>query len=166
MTVGDTLTVGTGGRKELVKVASVGSTGASGTGVNLAAPLQFDHMPGVDVSDVGTGISFSPATTFRARQRRRGAGAGQRHHARPASGQRACVRRGPWSTPWPRWPVTRDRRRPISGSEALLSTRAGSIALTDASGVVVVDAIVYGSQQSNSSAQRDHRQSRDRDSRG
>ena len=34
----------------------------------------------------------------------------------------------------------------------VLSARAGSIALMDASGVVVVDAIVYGSQQSNSSA--------------
>src|ERR1019366_1873941 len=45
---GDTLTVGTGERKELVKVASVG------TGVNLAAPLRFDHTPGVDVSDPGT----------------------------------------------------------------------------------------------------------------
>jgi hypothetical protein len=32
-----------------------------------------------------------------------------------------------------------------------LSTRAGSIALLDATGVVVVDAMVYGSQQSNSS---------------
>ena len=34
----------------------------------------------------------------------------------------------------------------------VLSARAGSIALMDASGVVVVDAMVYGSQQSNSSA--------------
>jgi hypothetical protein len=33
-----------------------------------------------------------------------------------------------------------------------LSTRAGSLALTDARGAVVVDAIVYGSQQSSSSA--------------
>jgi len=33
-----------------------------------------------------------------------------------------------------------------------LSARAGSLALMDASGVVVVDAMVYGSQQSNSSA--------------
>ena len=64
MTVGDTLTVGTGGRKELVTVASVGTAGASGTGVDLAAPLRFAHRSGVDVSDVGTGISFSPATKF------------------------------------------------------------------------------------------------------
>jgi hypothetical protein len=33
-----------------------------------------------------------------------------------------------------------------------LSTSAGSIALLDASGLVIVDAMVYGSQQSNSSA--------------
>src|SRR6185369_9665700 len=34
----------------------------------------------------------------------------------------------------------------------VLSARGGSIALTDPSAAVVVDAIVYGSQQSNSSA--------------
>ncbi len=64
MTVGDTLTVGTGGRKETVTVASVGSSGASGTGIDLSAPLRFGHRSGVDVSDAGTGIRFSPATTF------------------------------------------------------------------------------------------------------
>ena len=64
LTAGDTLTVGTGGRKERVKVASVGTAGAAGTGVDLATPLPFDHKSGIDVSDVGTGISFSPATTF------------------------------------------------------------------------------------------------------
>jgi hypothetical protein len=41
------------------------ATGASGAGVNLAAPLLFDHMSGVDVSGVGTGINFSPALRFR-----------------------------------------------------------------------------------------------------
>src|ERR1035438_3336321 len=61
---GDTLTIGTGGRKESVKVTSIGTTGASGTGINLASALQFDHMVGVDLSDAGTGISFSPATRF------------------------------------------------------------------------------------------------------
>jgi len=51
--------VGTGQRKELVKVAGVGSAG-----LDLAAPLKFDHLSGVNVSDAGTGISFSPATRF------------------------------------------------------------------------------------------------------
>ena len=43
VTAGDTLTVGTGARQELVKVTNAGTTGAAGTGVNLAAPLKFDH---------------------------------------------------------------------------------------------------------------------------
>jgi non-reducing end alpha-L-arabinofuranosidase len=64
VTAGDTLTVGTGGGKELVKVAGVGAPGANGAGVDLAAPLQFDHMSGVDVSDAGTGISFTPASSL------------------------------------------------------------------------------------------------------
>src|SRR5204862_789723 len=65
ISAGDTLTIGTGGRKELTAVATVatsGTNGASGTGITLAAPLARDHAAGVDVSDVGTGISFSPAT--------------------------------------------------------------------------------------------------------
>jgi non-reducing end alpha-L-arabinofuranosidase len=64
MTAGNTLTVGTGARKELVRVGSVGSAGADGTGIDLTTPLRFGHMAGIDVSDVGTGISFSPATRF------------------------------------------------------------------------------------------------------
>ena len=39
MTIGDTLTVGAGGRKELATVKTVGTAGANGTGVDLAAPL-------------------------------------------------------------------------------------------------------------------------------
>jgi hypothetical protein len=62
LSAGDTLTIGTGGRKEVATIATVGANGASGTGITLAAPLTRDHAAGVDVSDVGTGISFSPAT--------------------------------------------------------------------------------------------------------
>jgi len=147
---GDTLTLGTGGRKELVKVASVGTAPGSGTDVNLAAPLKFDHKAGVDVSDPGTGISFAPATKFAhvsgdsvqalgsgikldrplAKSQEYGApvlnpsGATEGYHGPPAPNQ------------WFGGP---------------LSTSAGSIALLDAGGVAVVDGIVYGSQQSNSS---------------
>ena len=79
MTVGDTLTIDTGSRMELVTVKRIinvvaapsrggfnmGGIGGGNPGeVELTAPLKFDHMLGVDVSDRGTGISFSPATRF------------------------------------------------------------------------------------------------------
>ena len=151
MTVGDTLTVGTGARKELVKVASVGSTGASGTGVELTAPLQFDHMSGVDVSDVGTGISFSPATRFAhvSGDAVQALGSGitldrplAKGHAYGAAVVNPLATMAGYQGP----------PAPNQWFGGVLSARAGSIALMDASGVVVVDAMVYGSQQSNSSA--------------
>ena len=46
LTAGDTLTIGTGGRKELVKVSSVGAPGASGTDIALTAPLKFGSRVG------------------------------------------------------------------------------------------------------------------------
>jgi hypothetical protein len=151
---GDTLTVGTGGRKELVKVASIGGApsglGTNGTDVNLAAPLKFDHMLGVDVSGAGTGISFSPATKFAhvSGEAVQALGSGialdsplAKSHAYGApvlnpSDATAGYQGPPAPNQWFGGP---------------LSTSAGSIALLDASGVAVVDGIVYGSQQSNSS---------------
>src|SRR5204863_1136897 len=105
---------------------------------------------GVDVSDVGTGISFSPATRFKhlsgdAVQALGGGltldkplGKGHAYGA-PVVNPLATAAgyQGPSPNQW------------FGGT---LSARAGSIALLEASGAVVVDAIVYGSQQSNSSA--------------
>jgi hypothetical protein len=151
MTVGDTLTVGTGARKELVKVASVGSTGTSGTGVDLTGPLRFDHMPGVDVSDGGTGISFSPATRFAhvSGDAVQAPGSGITLDRPLAKGHAygAAV-----ANPLATMAGYQGSPAPNQWFGGVLSARAGSIALTDASGVLVVDAIVYGSQQSNSSA--------------
>jgi hypothetical protein len=42
----------------------VGSAGAGGTGLTLAAPLKFSHSSNLPFSDRGTGVSFSPATRF------------------------------------------------------------------------------------------------------
>jgi hypothetical protein len=150
LTAGDTLTVGTGRRKELTTVTSVGTAGATGTGVDLAGPLRFDHRTGIDVSDVGTGISFSPPTKFPHLSgdavQAMGSGVtvdrplakGHAYGAPVANGR--VVTAGYQGLPAPnQW---------FGGT---LSTRAGSIVLLDASGAVVVDAIVYGSQQSNSS---------------
>lgn len=151
LSVRDTLIMSTGGRKELVKVASIGTAGADGSGVELTVPLRLDHASGVDVSDVGTGISFSPATRFphksgdavqalgsgvtldRSLSRRHAYGAPVLDAAATQSGYQG----GPAPNQW-------------FGNA--LSPSAGSIALMDASRSVVVDAMVYGSQQSNSSA--------------
>ena len=149
MTAGDTLTVGTGARKESVKIASTGTTGAGGTGIDLAAPLQFDHASGVDVSDVGTGISFSPATEF----------AHESGDALQALGSgitvdRPLVRAHPYGArvvnPTAANVGYQGPPPPNQWFGGVLAINAGSITLLDPSGVIV-DALVYGSQQSNSS---------------
>ncbi len=150
LAAGDTLTIGTGGRKERVTVASVGTAGAAGTGVDLVAPLRLNHRSGIDVSGVGTGIGLSPATKFAhvSGDAVQALGSGitldrplTKSHAygAPVTNQQVTSA-GYQGTPAPnQW---------FGGS---LSARAGSIALLDASGAVIVDAMVYGSQQSNSS---------------
>ena len=149
--VGDILTVGTGGHKEIVKITNIGSIGANGKGVELAAPIKFEHMSGVDVSDVGTGINFSPATRFphMSGDAVQALGSGitvdsplvMSHEYGAAVVNPLATTVGYQGPPAPnQW---------YGGP---LSTSAGSIALMDASGLVLVDAIVYGSQQSNSSA--------------
>jgi hypothetical protein len=83
--VGDTMIVGAPG--EMVTIAAVGAPGPTGTGVDftpaltqphdngdavlapgtgldLAAPLKFNHAANLPFSDRGTGISFQPATAF------------------------------------------------------------------------------------------------------
>ena len=169
MTVGDTLTVGTGGRKELVTVKRIvnavgaapsgrggfgGGFGGGGGGageVELAAPLKFDHLSGVDVSDVGTGISFSPATRFPhvSGDAVQALGSGitldkplVKSHAYGAAVVNPLATTGSYQGP----------PAPNQWFGDPLSASAGSIALVDASGKVVVDAMVYGSQQSSSSA--------------
>jgi non-reducing end alpha-L-arabinofuranosidase len=150
LTAGDTLTIGTGGRKEPVKVASVGTAGATGTGIGLAAALKFDHRSGIDVSDVGTGITFSPATTFAhvsgdAVQALGGGVTLDRPLTKSHAYGAPVVNRQVASAGYQGQPA------PNQWFGGTLSARAGSIALLDASGGVIVDAMVYGSQQSNSS---------------
>jgi hypothetical protein len=151
MTVGDTLTIDTGRRKELVTITNIGTTGANGSGVDFSTPLRLDHRSGVDVSDVGTGINFSPATRFphRSGDAVQALGSGitidsplARSHPYGA----AVVNPSDTTAGYQGPPA------PNQWFGGTLSNRAGSLALMDAGGVVVVDAIVYGSQQSNSSA--------------
>jgi len=166
MTEGDILTIGTGSRmekaviKRLITVVDApvrgGFEAAPGGGraageVELAEPLRFDHMPAEDVSDPGTGISFAPATRFEHKS----------GDAVQAMGSGITLNR----------PLERDHEAgtpvlDLSGKSSAfpgsvnpdqwygmpLSATAGSIALTDAGGMVVVDALVYGSALTNSSA--------------
>jgi non-reducing end alpha-L-arabinofuranosidase len=150
VSAGDTLTIGTGQRMERVVVASVGTAGPEGTGVMLTAPLRLPHSSGVDVWSRGTGISFTPATRFdhRSGDAVQALGSGvvmdrplARAHSYGAPVRYRDVANEGYQGPEPHaW----------FGSALLIT--GGAIALTDPSGAVVMDAIVYGSQQSNSSA--------------
>ncbi len=146
LSIGETLTVGTGQRKELVKVA-----GMTGSSVDLATPLQFEHVSGVNVSATGTGISFSPPTRFvhTSGEAIQALGTGltldsplSKSHENGAPVVNSQAAAGAYQGP--------PEANQWFGSP--LSTSAGSIALMDASGKVVIDAMVFGSRQSSSSA--------------
>ena len=85
--VGDKITIGTPASQEDVTVTAIGSRGrggvaldftpalakphvtdewvvSPGTGLDLGAPLQYNHAANLPFSDRGTGISFQPATAF------------------------------------------------------------------------------------------------------
>lgn len=105
--------------------------------IELTEPLKKDHMLSVDVSCPGTGVSFTPATRYahRSGQAAQALGAAYRLD-KPLKGAVAA------------W-------QPVAGGLAFgyaLSASAGSVALIDPASGAVLDAIVYGSQQSNSSA--------------
>src|SRR5262249_50924970 len=62
-TVGHKAIVDTGANLETVTVSAVGTTGATGTGIPLAAPLTKAHAQGVSTRDAGTGVQITPALT-------------------------------------------------------------------------------------------------------
>jgi len=142
--VGDVLTIGTGQRKEEARVAEVGAE------VTLAEPLRQGHAAGVDVSDMGTGIEFRPATKWAHRS-----GEAVQALGRGLRLDRALEQGYAWGTPVVNAAAEsggyRSGPAPAQWFGGMLSARAGSMALKDASGEVVVDGLVYGSQQSSSS---------------
>ena len=165
LTVGDKLTINTGARKEIVEVKriiNVASEPVRGGGLELAfnrlpgeveltEPLKKDHMLAVDVSCPGTGIRFSPATRFehKSGDAVQALGSGIRldralanNHEMDAPVINSAVK----STGY------QDVAAPNQWFGYPLSAEEGSIALMDASGKVVVDAIIYGSVQTNSGA--------------
>ncbi|KAA6458206.1 alpha-N-arabinofuranosidase [Acidobacteria bacterium AB60] len=85
--IGDKASIGTPANQETVSITAIGTPGATGTGIDftpalarahirdenlvapgtgldLAAPLQFNHAANLPFSNRGTGISFAPATAF------------------------------------------------------------------------------------------------------
>lgn len=166
MTVGDTLTIGTGARMERVAVKRIinvatapvrGGFGQSGQGshkpgeVELSTPLKFDHMLDVDVTDKGTGISFTPATRFehRSGDAVQALGSGITLGS-PLDGSH--VAGTPVINSLDRSAGYRGEVKPDQWYGAPLSSTAGSVTLLDAGGQVIVDAMIYGSLQSNSGA--------------
>ncbi len=165
ITNGDILTLNTGSRKELVRVKRIlnvvtapslrpeqpGYSTSSPGDVVLTAPLKSDHMLNVDVSSPGTGISFFPATRFVHKSgdavQALGSGITLKNALEMNHEVGAAVLNPMVTSMGYQGAVT-----PNQWYGAPISTSAGSVTLLDASGEVVVDAIVYGSQQSNSSA--------------
>ncbi len=163
MTVGDMLTVGTGARKEVVRIKTIvnvvtapvgrpGGMNAGGGGeLELSSPLKFNNISGVDVSDIGTGITFTPAIRYshKSADAIQALGTGitldspldKSHEYGAPLVNPVAITVGYQGPPTPnQW-----YGGPFSSS-------AGSIALMDATGVLLVDAMVFGSQQANSSA--------------
>lgn len=148
---GDVLTISTGDRTERIKVKRIIKNAAAPEPrrpgmpftvhepgvVELESPLQSDHIAGIDVSCPGSGISFEPATAY--------------EHC---SGDE--IR--PLGTAFT---LDRALETGVRAFEGLngesrfgypLATTAGSVALIDTEKNVVVDAVIYGSKQSDSSA--------------
>ena len=142
---GQELTVDTGDRKEVVVIKNVlvsarkrirrfgepmPPTPPEPGQVELTEPLKKAHAEGVDVSCPGTGIRFEPSTRFA-------------HESGDALQPFIAEPHGLYAT-----------GKPEEGLvfQYGLSASAGSIALVDPATGTVLDAIVYGSQQSNSSA--------------
>jgi hypothetical protein len=166
MLLGDTLTIGTGGRKETLSVKRIvsvsaapvgrgrggfgGGGGGGGGEIELSAPLKFDHMLGDNVSDAGTGITFSPPTRFPHLS-----GEAVQALGTGITLDRPLLNAHEYGAPIVNpLALAASYQGPPSPDQWFgnpLSASAGSIALLDATGKVIVDALVFGSQQSNSS---------------
>ena len=156
--VGDVLTINTGARIEDVKVKRIisaytaparGAAPGAGGEIELEAPLKRDHMVDVDVFGSGTGISFTPATRFEHKSadlvQALGSGITLNNYLARAHQEGAPLHHtGDASFGY--------QGQPNQWFGIPLSANAGSIALMDATGKVLVDGMVYGSQQSSSSA--------------
>jgi hypothetical protein len=175
--VGDKIAVGTPAKKEVVTVSAVGTAGPKGTGIDftpplvkahisdewvlslgtgldLAAPLQFNHAANLPFSDRGTGISFAPATFFAhsSNEPVQGLGTGitldrplaQSHAVNSVVHDVAVTAAGYQGTPAPnQWFGGPELTTifPYFGHNR--TARAGNLLLRDADGLVV-DSLNYG----------------------
>ena len=176
--VGDKMTIGTPANQETVTVTAVGYPGsgrhrastlrrpspnahvvgewvvAPGTGLDLAAPLRFNHAANLPFSARGTGISFQPETAFAhsSNEPVQPLGTGitldsplAKDHAIDAVVRDAAVKTaGYQGTPVPnQWFGGPDSPRSPHNSGVPLTVEEGSMVLRDASGLVV-DSLNYG----------------------
>jgi hypothetical protein len=175
--VGDKITVGTPASQEAVTVTAVGSQGpdgaaidftpalakshvdsewvvSPGTGLDLAAPLRFNHAANLPFSDRGTGVTFQPATAFAhsSNEPVQALGTGialdrplDRDHGihevvRDAAVKTAGYQGTPAPNQWFGGPELTTKSLQFGHS---ITVEEGSMVLRDASGVVV-DSLNYG----------------------
>ena len=160
MTPGDTLTINSGARVEKAVVKEVlnvvdapllGRFDGDPGQVILESPLKQDHMLAVDVASPGTGITFTPATKF----------AHKSGDAVQALGSGITLAEPLSSSFDVGIPILSDKisdsgyQGEISPNQYYglpMSIYAGTITLMGPDREVVIDALVYGSQQGNSSS--------------
>ncbi|HEY4050271.1 MAG TPA: arabinofuranosidase catalytic domain-containing protein [Acidobacteriaceae bacterium] len=175
--VGDRIAVGTPASQEAVTVTAVGSQGpdgtaidftpalakphvvsewvvSPGTGLDLAAPLRFNHAANLPFSDRGTGVSFQPATAFAhssnepvqalgtgiALDRPLANDHGIHEVVRDAAAKTAGYQGTPAPNQWFGGPELTTKSPQFGHS---ITVEEGSMVLRDASGVVV-DSLNYG----------------------
>jgi hypothetical protein len=177
LVVNDKITVGTPANKEVVIVTAVNGAGpqglrvnfapaltnahirdewvvSSGTGIDLAAPLKFNHAANLPFSDRGTGISFKPATAFAhsSNEPVQALGTGitldsplvKSHAINAVVRDAAVTTAGYQGTPLPnQWfgGPELTTKSPLFGRT--IPVREGSLVLRDAAGLVV-DSLNYG----------------------
>jgi hypothetical protein len=174
---GDKITVGTPATQEAVTVTRVDHHGpegnaieftpaltrshianewvvAPGTGLDLAAPLQFSHAANLPFSDRGTGITFQPATAFAhsSNEPVQALGTGitldgplaNDHEIHAAVRDSAVKTSGYQGTPEPnQWFGGPEFTTRTPQFDRILTVEEGSIVLRDAFGVVA-DSLNYG----------------------
>lgn len=175
--VGDKITVGTPASRESVTVTALGTQKPDGTeidftpalakshvlnewvvfpgtGLDLSAPLRFDHAANLPFSDRGTGISFQPASAFAhsSNEPVQALGTGitldkpltSDHAIHEAVRDAAVKTAGYQDTPTPnQWFGGPEFIARFSQFGRILNVEEGSMALRDASGVIA-DSLNYG----------------------
>jgi hypothetical protein len=175
--VGDKMTVGTPTNQKAYTITAVGKQGSTGTGIDfapafaeshangesavvlgtgldLAAPLKFNHAANLPFSNQGTGISFQPATAFphTSNEPVQALGTGitldrpvtKRHAIDAVVHDSTVTTAGYQGTPEPdQWFGGPALSTSYISFDKLVSIRAGSLVLHDGSGLVV-DSLNYG----------------------